>query len=425
MPKLKILIVNDYGYIQGGAGKVATESAILLAERGHDVTFFCAAGPVCKELAESKVKQVICLNQSDLIGSKNKLAAALTNIFNIRAVKKIKSLIKVSKPDICHIHGISKALSFSIIAPFYNYKIPVVYTLHDYSLACPNSGIFNFKKNEICHLYESRFYCKCLITDCDKRSYSQKLWRWLRFFISFKILSLDKKISGFVAVSSYVLNIFKPRIYSNARIKMIRNPIFNDFNPDLDLSGSKNLKYEKTTFIYIGRLSEEKGIDLILDAIEKVDANLYIFGEGEKSEYCRNKSLSGKTDKIKLFGWQDNQVIESELKKCSALILASKTAETGGMVVLEAAKFSIPSIVPDIGGPSEFIAGGINGFNFKSGNIDSLISRMNMFVENPDLSLELGINANKSLRKLNIGTREYTNELESFYLELIKNENKK
>ncbi|MHB1274339.1 MAG: glycosyltransferase [Candidatus Humimicrobiaceae bacterium] len=423
MAKLKILIVNDYGYIQGGAAKVAIESAILLAEKGHDVTYFCAVGPVCKELTESKVKQIICLSQSDLIGSKNKLSAALTNIFNIRAVRKIKNLIKASKPNICHMHGISKALSFSIITPFYNYKIPVVYTLHDYSLACPNSGIYNFKKNEICRLYESMFYCKCLITDCDKRSYSQKLWRWLRFFISFKILNLDKKISGFIAVSNYVLNIFKPMIRKGAKIKMIRNPIFNDFNPDINLSDCKNPKYEKTTFMYIGRLSEEKGIDLILEAIEKVDANLYIFGEGEKSEYIRNRSLADKTDKIKLFGWQDNQVVESELKKCSALILASKTAETGGIVVLEAAKFCVPSIVPDIGGPSEFVTDDFNGYCFKSGNTDSLINKMNNFVDDPDLSLELGMNAKKSLPEFNIGTKKYINDLEDFYMELITNKN--
>lgn len=204
---------------------------------------------------------------------------------------------------------------------------------------------------------------------------------------------------------------------------MIRNPIFGDFNLDLSSNGSKNLKYEKTTFIYIGRLSEEKGIDLILNAIEKVDANLYIFGEGEKSEYCRNRSLSDKTDKIKLFGWQDNQVVESELKKCSALILASKTAETGGIVVLEAAKFSVSSIVPDVGGPSEFIADGINGFSFKSGDVSSLISKMNMFVKNPDLSLELGINANKSLKELDVGTEKYVNDTEDFYMELITNKN--
>jgi glycosyltransferase involved in cell wall biosynthesis len=421
MKELKILIVNDYGYIQGGAGKVAIESAVLLAERGHEVTYFCAMGPVCKELSESKVKQIICLNQSDLIGSKNKLSAALSNIINIKAIIKIKSLIKVSRPDICHIHGISKALSFSIIAPFYDDKIPVVYTLHDYSLACPNSGIYNFKKNDICDLYESRFYGKCLVTNCDKRSYSQKLWRWLRFFISFKVLNLDKKISGFIAVSWYVFNIFKSRITGNAKIKMIRNPIFNDFSTNLDLSSGKNLKYEKTTFIYIGRLSEEKGIDLLLDAIGKIDANLYIFGEGEKAEYCRNKSLNYETGKIKLFGWQDNDIIELELKKCSALILASKTAETGGIVVMEAAKFSLPSIVPDIGGPSEFVVDGINGFNFKTGNLDSLISKMNIFVQNPGLSLELGINANKSLCEFDIDPGEYINKLESFYLELIMN----
>ncbi|MCL4386142.1 MAG: glycosyltransferase, partial [Cyanobacteria bacterium] len=150
MKKLKILILNDYAYVEGGAGKVAIESAINLSKRGHEVIFFSAVGPVSPELIGGSLKKIICLNQNDILNSKNKLFSVFSAAYNWQAVKSLKKLFLEWIPDIAHFHGVSKALSWAPINSIYSFKIPIVYTLHDFGLLCANLGIYDFKADKPC-----------------------------------------------------------------------------------------------------------------------------------------------------------------------------------------------------------------------------------------------------------------------------------
>ena len=99
MNHLKILIFNDYAYIEGGAGKVAIESAIKLAEKGHEVIFFSAVGPVSDLLSNSSISKVICLNQKDILTNPSKLKSIFSGIYNKKAVDRLKNLLSGWKPD--------------------------------------------------------------------------------------------------------------------------------------------------------------------------------------------------------------------------------------------------------------------------------------------------------------------------------------
>ncbi|MBM3710696.1 MAG: glycosyltransferase, partial [Actinobacteria bacterium] len=110
---MKILILNDYAFVEGGAGKVAIESAIGLTEKGNEVIFFSAVGPVCDALEKSKIKKIICLEQKDILSSENKVSAALSGIKNKNALRNLRKLFSEWRPDIVHAHGISKALSWA------------------------------------------------------------------------------------------------------------------------------------------------------------------------------------------------------------------------------------------------------------------------------------------------------------------------
>jgi glycosyltransferase involved in cell wall biosynthesis len=140
MKKLKILILSDYAFAKGGAEKVAITSSTGLAGKGHEVVFFSAVGPVDDELLKTDLKELICLNQKDILDNPNRLNAVLSGIYNWKAIRRLKRLFSRWIPDIAHIHGVSKALSWAPINLINYYKIPIVYTLHDYGLICPNLG---------------------------------------------------------------------------------------------------------------------------------------------------------------------------------------------------------------------------------------------------------------------------------------------
>jgi hypothetical protein len=103
------------------------------------------------------------------------LGAVFNGVYNRKAANELKKTILEDMPDIIHVHGVSKALSWAVFNPAYSSGIPLVYTLHDYGMLCPNLRIYNFRKEETCPCYRPRYSLRCLITDCDKRNYLQKV----------------------------------------------------------------------------------------------------------------------------------------------------------------------------------------------------------------------------------------------------------
>jgi len=295
--KLKILILSDYSFTKGGAEKVAITAAMGLAKRGHEVVFFSAVGPVSDELADAGMKKVICLGQEDILDNPSRVNAMITGIYNRTAVKELKILLKKWKPDIAHLHGLSKALSWAPVNVLYAARVPIIYTLHDYGLICPNLGIFDFKSDRNCLYYKPGRTLRCLVTDCDKRNYLQKLWRWARFQTVKKVYRISKKIDGYIAVSNFINIMIKDNLRPRQCIRTIYNPIEKGKKIPVSRNGNK-----RKNFLYVGRLSREKGIDLLLKAIVKVDADLTIIGDGELAADVRDVQKRSGGKKINYMG---------------------------------------------------------------------------------------------------------------------------
>ena len=147
LPKdITIVIVNDFDYVQGGASKVALDTAKILHENGYKVIFFSGSHQD-NEYTNIGFKN-ISLNISECLKDKNKIRGSLRGIYNLKARKEFKRLLSNLDPNktIIHIHGWTKTLSSSIFNVAFKMRFKVVLTLHDYFSACPNGGFFNYKK---------------------------------------------------------------------------------------------------------------------------------------------------------------------------------------------------------------------------------------------------------------------------------------
>lgn len=163
---MNVIIVNDFDYIQGGASKVAIETANLLYEKKVNTYFFSAV-----HSNESKIKSnVINLNQKEMIKDPNKIRGIFNNLFNVRALIEFNHLLEQFDPldTIIHVHGWTKALSSSIFYIAFKKNFKVVITAHDYFIPCPNGGFFNYQTNNSCNL--KPLSKKCLICNCDSRN---------------------------------------------------------------------------------------------------------------------------------------------------------------------------------------------------------------------------------------------------------------
>jgi glycosyltransferase involved in cell wall biosynthesis len=373
-----IVIINDFGFINGGAGQIAIKSAAALASAGHKVIFFTSVPPIDNDLNHPNLR-VECTFQKDILNNPNRLKASLQGIWNFHAAKSFESILNGLEPEstIIHIHSWIKALSPSIIKIANKKKFKIVMTVHDYFLACPNGGFFNYPKNEICHLTPLSW--RCVLENCDSRNYFHKLWRVLRHIVQNSIGNVTNKIQNYIFVSEFSFSILKSFMPNNANIFFLNNPINQNKKDPVNVE-TNNL------FVFVGRLAKEKGVTLLARAASQLGIDIVFIGDGELS----NKIIDI-YPQSKITGWIKQAEISNYLNSARALVFPSLWYETQGLVVNEAAGLGLPAIVSNTSAASEFITDGVTGLLFKRGDVDDLINKIKI-LQNSAIAKKIGLN---------------------------------
>lgn len=347
-----IIIVNDFNYTQGGASKVAIDTARILSKNKDINVFFFSA--VSKEDEKIVGVKYISTNQKEALKEKNKIKGCINGIYNYGAKRKFKELLKTldKESTIIHVHGWTKALSSSVFDIAFKMKFKVVLTLHDYFTACPNGGYINYKKSQICH-YKPLSW-KCIKCNCDSRNYGFKVYRILRQFVQSKIVGLNDKLENVITISGFSEKILKTTLGKNTKINRIYNPIDIDENEEkIDLSKNKY-------YLYVGRISKEKGVDIFCQAVTELGLKGIAVGDGDEK-----LKLEKQFPKIEFVGWKNKEEVKQYMKGAKALIFPSKYYETAGLTVLEAQSLGVPAIVNSNCAGSEFVIENKNGYTFK------------------------------------------------------------
>lgn len=325
-----VIIINDFNYIQGGASKVAIDTAKLLNKNNINVIFFSA---VSGENDKINGIQYISTEQHESIKEKNKIKGFVNGIYNIKARKEFKKILKKMNPEdtIIHIHGWTKALSSSVFDIAYKMKFKIVFTLHDYFTACPNGGYFNYVKNDICQYMPLSKQCiKC---NCDSRNYFFKLYRLIRQVVQNKIVKMNSKIEYVIGISDLSIKILSKTLPSKAHIEKIYNPI--DFNIETQVNWSENNYY-----LYVGRVSKEKGVEMFCKAITEMNLCGIVVGDGNELDRLKNKYKN-----ISFVGWKEQKEVKEYIKNARCLIFPSLWYEGAPLTPLESMSYGIPCLV--------------------------------------------------------------------------------
>lgn len=376
---MDVLIVNDYASIQGGAAQVAVASAKGLADAGYKVHFIYAVGPVADELLHPNIS-LVDLQQVDLLSHGNKVVGAIVGIWNQDAAGRIERYLNrfSSLDTIVHIHSWVKSLTSSAVRVVLNKKFPHVLTLHDYFTACPNGGFYNYQASQVCTL--KAMSAACFSTNCDSRSYQQKLWRFTRQLIT-KAAGVPQGISNFIYVSDFSLGILKSYLPEGAKYWSVPNPI------DIEkLEAARPSQYD--VFTYVGRFSPEKGAQLFAQAVRNSGVSARFVGDGALANELRAFAPRGE-----FTGWVDRANISNVIRSSRAIVFPSYLYETQGMVVAEAASLGVPCIVSDACAGRDYVIDGETGLLFESGNVASLTAAISRLAESGELSDVLGGNS--------------------------------
>ena len=360
---MNVVIVVDHAFIAGGQAKVAFDSALGLKRAGHRPIVFAAAGPVDPELAASDV-EIVCLGQYDLVGNPSKAAAAVQGVWNAHAARALGELLEgLSKDDtVVHVHGWAKALSPSIAKPIARSGLPAVYTMHEYFMFCPNGGFYNYQRGHACPL--TPMSAACLLTHCDSRNYARKLWRSARQAVSERIAHLPDVFSDYVTISKFQAEIVAPYLPKGVRVHQVSNPV-----SAANLGAKQNPA--SGDFIFVGRVSPEKGPFLFAEAAKLAGVTPIYVGDGVASE-----ELRARYPQARVLGWKSPEEARAMMRQARALVFPSLWYEGQPLVALEAKAMGTPVIVSDGCAAREEIVDGVSGLWFASGGVEALAAAL-------------------------------------------------
>jgi glycosyltransferase involved in cell wall biosynthesis len=357
--KRSVVVINDYGSVTGGSSKIAIDSAAGLASRGYDVTYFCSVPPVEERLRAAGV-WVICTNQPASASNASPTRGALQNLWNVRSQQQLSQLLAGVDPrkTIVHVHGWTKALSPSCLWAIRQSNLATVIAVHDYFLACPNGGLFNYQTKQPCPLRPmSR---SCLTCNCDKHSYGMKLFRVVRQVLQNQAIGRPTAPWHFAAVSDFCFDQIRMHLPSWITRSVLPNPI------DLKKLPPSN-PARSDRFVGVGRLSPEKGFADFARAARRARVEATIIGDGESREEILAANAA-----VELPGWLDHADMLNSIRKARTLVFPSLWPETLGLSPLEAAAQGIPAVISNNTGVREWVLDGVNGLHFAAGNVGAL-----------------------------------------------------
>lgn len=416
---MKILFVNKFFYLKGGAERYFFELAKALKKQGHKIIFFSTKN---KKNFKSKYSKYF-INYIDFsnISLLQKIKKIPKLVYNLEAKKKIRKLIIKEKPDIAHLNNIYYHLSPSIIDELKAQKIPIVMTLHDYKLFCHNYYFFDFKKNKVCKNCLKGQHLKCL---CYKNGFFTNLAGKIETYFH-KLKKTYRKVDVFIAPSKFIKKVYeKERFDQQKKIIYLPNPALIN---NLWTSQVHRLKVkgENNYVLYFGRISKEKGLETLIDtALKLKKINFKIVGDGPYKKNLISEIKNLKIKNIELFNHKNSQTLKKLIINSRLVVFPSLWLENCPYSLLETMSYGKPIIASNIGAVKELIKDGFNGLLFKPVSARDLKNKIIKLYKNKKLASWLGKNA-KNFVKSNFSDDYYLKKIIFIYKSLIsKNDSK-
>ncbi|WP_448528502.1 glycosyltransferase family 4 protein [Raineya sp.] len=350
---MKILqIHNRYTKKGGEDGVVEAEKNLLLANN-------------------HSVEQLFFENSA--IQGLEKLKIFYKSLYNWEAQKIVREKIKTFQPDIIHLHNLFYVASPAVLYEAHRQKIPVVQTIHNFRLIC--AGSLLLREGKVCEICTQKTFplagiqYKCFQNSAIKSAQLTMvtgLHKWLGTW--------KNKVDAYITLTEFVKN---KLIQSSLHLPNEKIFIKPNFTYD---KGFATAEQRQDFFLFVGRLSQEKGVRILLEASKTYEFKLEIIGGGEQENLVR--AYASSNPNIIYHGFQGQDFIFAKMKACRALLFPSVWYENMPLTILEAFSTGTPVIISDIDNLNEIVTDQHNGLHFRTGNSQDLAQKIQLFQQN-------------------------------------------
>lgn len=395
--KLRILFVNKFLYWFGGSETYCFKLADYLQSQGHEVQFF---GMHHERNVKGNELNLSVSNVEFKKMSIRKSHYPFRIIYSLEAKRKIGKVIEAFKPDLIHLNNFNFQLTPSILYEIKKHRIPVVMTLHDFQIVCPNHMLYLEHKQQICEDCKGRKYFSCIANNCLHNSKIKSVLAAFEGYLYHKLKTYDNHIDYFIAPSHFLKNKVVEFGESASRIRVIHNFI--------DEMSTEPVAEKGNYVLYFGRLNVQKGIRTLIAATKQLpDIPFIIAGEGPIEHEVQG------LPNVKYVGFQKGESLKNLVKSALFTIYPSEWYENCPMSVLESQMYGTPVVGANIGGIPELIQDRKDGRLFEAGNVGQLVDCIKELYDHRELLQSYSLNGLKKSKMFSLD-RYYTSLMEVY-----------
>ncbi|MBN4046592.1 glycosyltransferase [bacterium AH-315-P15] len=380
---MRILIAHNFYQQAGGEDAVYHAECEMLERAGHEVVRY--------ELRNDSIQ-----------GLGGRISSALDAPFSRAQYRQLTRLMTGIRPDIVHTHNFFPLLTPAIFQASSDLGIPSVLTLHNYRLTCAGAQLYrNGKPCELC---------------LNASAYHGALHRCYRGSVvgSFGVARMiethrrrrtwQSSVTRFIALTPFARGKFIEAGLPAGKLVVKPNFVIDPGAPELPPAQSRE------EFVFLGRLSEEKGLHTLLRAWRGSDQTLRIIGDGP--ERAALEAIAPRN--VTFTGTLPADTVRAALAGARALLVPSRWYEGFPMVIVEAFAAGVPVIASRIGSLTDLILPGQNGELVDVGDIEQWQAIVQRFSENTALATACAQGARKTFVDL-YSEKQNLKQLEDIY----------
>lgn len=371
---MKILMVNKFLYPNGGSESYIFRLGEQLTAMGHEVWYF---GMEDRRNVVGNPVGAYTKNVNFRGGGLSKLTYPFSIVYSRRARRQIAKVLDAFSPDVVHLNNINFQITPSVIYEVKKRSIPIVWTLHDYQLVCPNHMFTIPNTGEVCTRCSGGAFGNCIRHRCLHGSRLQSVIAAAEARL-YRMLHTYRKVDKFICPSRFI----EQKALLNPDLVGRTVAMHNFIQP------GSGRTYEKEDYIlYFGRFDREKGIETLLRVCRRMeDVQFRFAGSGELEPL-----LTG-MDNVQNVGFQSGEALESLIGRARAVVYPAEWYENCPLSVMEAESLGTPVIASDIGGIPELVEDGRSGLLFPAGDAAALEEKIRTLYSDGDLAAAMGQN---------------------------------
>jgi glycosyltransferase involved in cell wall biosynthesis len=354
---MKILIAHNAYQLSGGEDAVVAAELALLRSHGHEVATY--------------------QRHNDELNAMSRPAAAISAFWSQQSADDITRLCETFRPDVIHAHNTFPLISPSILWSAARLRIPIVQTLHNFRLLCPQATFQ--REGKVCEDCLGKVPWRGVAHKCYRSSTVQSAVAAGMLTTHRMLGTYRDRVTTFIALSAFCRDKFVAGGLPEQRFRIKPNFVTSDEVPAWDERGGG---------LYVGRLSAEKGIDVLIGAARRMPSHaLRVLGGGPLEADV--KAAFGDAH----LGFRPHAEVQAMLGRARYLVAPSTCYETFGLALVEAFACGTPVIASGHGAFAEIVQDGVTGLLFKPGDAADLAAKIAWAESHPQEMLRMGVAA--------------------------------